>query len=617
MEDSQPPAPVARSVIDELRAVQLEFLSPTPKTSIDKSNDTATTSGDEGPSLDDEPLTSMSPSEIINSVEQDPVENQEETSPDVPNGLAWDNNPLASHPLDPQQDSASAVDSNAASLTTTTLASGAVDQAPSIGLDGAFAAPFSREFEARLQAPENDQGTISPAQLTGSGYDAEGFGDASSGEDSRVLSNTGTAHLGAIFPGPMDSDRFEDALYRGDLDAVARNDSAKNADTAMPDHHDNGILAFEDTAPNEYLTPLPPPARTRQEMATILKAHREDIRSFISQFTPGSVALSPNSKVAVKIDAMLETLADVSNLPPYHHDLDLSQNEWMRYARDTCSKLSFVYELIGRLREANMEIVILAAGGVVMQKIEAIVSQSNITYRHVQQDWPTSSPGGDSTSACKVVLVDTALRITEPILTANVVVAYDESAESSGLLNKYKTTDAVDQTPMIFTLIEVYSLEHINRRLSPVMDPLERRLAQIKCLDLILQHAELEAGVEHVSPPIDLARELVQYMVEDNKFVPPPVRWDSWEHQLIPSSVLEEYEVFRHNLRRDRKRARRSSSGTEVPKRPRIASTSADEDQLSEAVQKQLGPDISVKGGVAQVSVQKLEDLVTLVSIAR
>lgn len=626
MEDSQASsAPKQRSALDAFRAVQMEFVSSSPhRASL--SNDTATTSGDGGPGLEDELLAPVSPSAIINSVEQDPVpvDNEQQASLDVPNGVVWDQAPLATaltaNSLGPQHDFVSAVDSNVASLANTLPSSGIVNQAPGMGLDSAFAATaFSHEFGSRLQATENDQGTISPAQLTGSGYEPDGFGDVSSAEDSRVVPSTDAALLRRSLPGPMVPDALGDASYKGDLGALAGDGSPQNLDTAMPDQHDLGILPFEDTAPNEYFTPLPPPARSRQEMITMLKAHSEEIRSFISQFSSGGAAQSPSSKATAKIDAMLETLAEFSNLPPYHQDLqDLSPNEWMRYARDTCSKLSFVYELINQLRDANIEVVILAAGGAVMEKVEAIVSQSHITYRYAQQDWPATLPEQDSTSACKVVLVDTALRATEQILTGNLVVAYDESAESSGLLQKYKTTEAANQNPMIFTLVEVYSLEHINRRLSPVMDPLERRLAQIKCLDLLIRHVEQDGGLEHVTAPIDLAEELAHYMVEDNKFMPPEVRWETWEHQMIPTSILDEYQGFRESLGRDKKRARvSSSSGTEVSKRPRIGSSSTDEIQFSVALKKRLGPDIGVKGGVAEVSVQKLEDLVTLVSTTR
>ncbi|CAN8095819.1 unnamed protein product [Discula destructiva] len=562
MEDPQESAP-KKSVMDELRAIQLD--------------------GDGGHAREEELLTPISPSDIINSVEQDPVENQEQASPNAPEGTSWAQDPMdafLADSLGPRPGSASAADSNGASFANTTPASRTADQAPDMGMDVAFAAtPFGRDLESRLHASVNDLATVSPAQLTGAGFD--GLAGATFGKDSQVLAGIG---------------------------------SEQGLDTVMPDHHDSGLLTSEDTAPNEYLTALPPLARSRAELVSIIKDHRQEIESFnVLVSRGGGAARLADNKAIVKIDAMLQKLADISSLPPYHESLQgLSQEDWMRYARDTSSKLSFIYELLSYLRHVNMEIIILAAGGQIMDKVEAIVNQSNITYRFVQQQNSLSPAGQDSSSACKVVLVDTALKDSQPFLTGNLVVAYDESAEISGLLQRYKTKQLCDQRPMIFTLFEVYSLEHVNRRLPPGMDSLERRLAQIKCLELLVQYGEEDAVFEHVTPPHDLAGELAHYLVQEDTFSPPQVRWATWEHQTIPSAVLDAYEIFRKQLVQDPKRARETSSdGDEVPKRLRISSSSADEVQLSAAFKSYVGTDIPIKGGMAQVSVGKLEGLVS------
>lgn len=582
MEDSHSSAPKVRSVMDELRAIQAQFI---PGVNRNDADDT----GAEETRTREELLTPVSPSDIVNSVEQDPVDNPEQPSPQPPEEIAsWGQNSGAGYYVDPsgpQHGSASAAESNVASLASNTPASGAIDQPPD--MDMAFtAAALGETYESRLHAAANDLATISPsALLAGSGSGAVPDTQGHLGEEPQVLS-----HI----------------------------PSAQNYDEADRGSNDFGILPFEDTAPNEYLIALPSPARSRPEMESIIHAHSGDIDSFDSYFMRGS-ARSPDSKAVVKIDAMLATLTELSNLPPYHKDLqDLSQEQWMKYARDTSSKLSFVYELLNRLRDCNMEVVILAAAGLVMEKIEAIVSQCDFTYRHVhQQEWSKAST--EQGSACKVVLVDTSLRDVQPRLTENVVVAYDESAETSGLLQLYKTKQLEDQTPIIFTLVEVFSIEHINRRLSPTMDPLERSLAQIKCLILLLELAE-DRIFDDVPHPHDLAEELARYMAEDSTFNPPPMRWETWEHQQIPDQIFEAYKALRSRMesRRDeRKRAREdSSNGTETPKRPRmdIASFPSDETQVSETLKAHFGTNIYVKEDMAQVSVEKLEDLVALVS---
>lgn len=583
MEESHSPIPKARSVMDELRAIQAQFIPAADTSSLGLPSGAEGT-GDEGTRAREELLTPVSPSDIINSVEQDAIDNPEHASRHPPEGaVSWAQEPETGYfadPLGPQHASTSATESNVASLANTTPASGAIDQAPD--MDMAFTtAALGGGFDPHLHGTVNDIATISPALLAGSG--SGGVGNTSLGGTPQILTDV--------------------AVTQGH--------------GPVKQHvHDFGILPFEETAANEYLVALPPPARSRPEMVSIINSHAEEIESFDSYFLRGA-ARSPDSKPAIKVDTMLQTLTELSNLPPYHKDLqDLSQEQWMRYARETSSKLSFTYELLNRLRDCNMEVVILAAGGQVMEKVEAIVSRCSFTYRHSQQqDWFEAS--AEQGSACRVVLVDTSLKDVRPRLTENIVMAYDESAESSGLLQLYKTTQSEDQCPIIFTLVEAYSLEHINRRLSPAMDPLERKLAQVKCLILLLEHAE-DHVFDSVPLPHDVAEDLAQYMVEDSTFHPPPTRWETWEHQQIPDEVFDTYKTLRSQLdprREDRKRAREASSNdTETPKRPRIESSPADEAQLSEALKARFGTRVRVKGDMAQVSIKKLENLITLVS---
>lgn len=585
MEESHNSAPKARTVMDELRALQAQFIPVTNRTSLEMHSG-ADGTGSEETRAREELLTPVSPSDIITSVEQDAVDNLEQASPRPPEEVAsWGQDSVTGYfadPSGPQQGSASAAESNVASLASNTPASGAIDQAPDT--DMAFtAAALGGGFETHLHAAANDLATISPSAL---------------------LADSGS---GGVRDPPLEQDA---QLVDGVASALGE------ADTWS--HRDLRILPFEETASNEYLVALPPPARSRPEMVSVINSHSQEIESFYSYFLQGA-ARSPDSKSAVKVATMLEALAELSNLPPYHKDLsDLSQEQWMKYARETSSKLSFIYELLNRLRDCNMEVVIIAAGGQVMEKVEAIVSQCSFTYRHIQhQEWSKAST--EQGSACRVVLVDTSRRDVQPRLTENIVVAYDESAESSGLLQLYKTNQLEEQVPIIFTLVEVYSLEHINRRLPTGMDPLERSLAQVKCLILLLEHAE-DQLFDSVPLPHDLAEELARYMVEDNTFNPPPTRWETWEHQRIPDQIFDTYKALRSQMaphREDRKRARQdSSNGTETPKRPRIdvESCSADEAQLSEALKARFGGNVRIKGDMAQVSVEKLEDLVNLVS---
>lgn len=586
MEDSHPAIP-ERSALDELRAIQLQFMPKHLQESMGVQSDPAgsSTGGGRG---HDVPPTPVSPSDIINSVEQDGLESLEQAQiQPVSDPAAWGQEPgpvLFADPLNPRLGSTVAVEPNAISLATTTQAHSAID--PTSDVTMAFTAAVLNSGLGSGLENNHVPATITPSALLA----------------------------------PTASSVVPETSFHQDADLGAATGSTEKLqvhDTDMQDGDEFGVLPSEDTAANEYIIALPPPSRSRSETFEILnKTHRQEIESFTTLFTHDGYR-SPDSKVVTKIDLMLQYLTEMSNLPPYHKDLSvLSQEQWTRYARDTCSKLAFLYEFLNRLRTVTVEITILAAGGPIMEKVEAIVNQGGFTYRHVSQpDW-VKAPS-DQVSACKVVLIDTSRAKPKLCSTENIVIAYDETADTSGLLRPYKTDRLEDQVPLIFSLIEVYSLEHINRRLSQTLDTLEKKLAQVRCLVALSQYADDEGAYEYVPQPHEVAGELVKYLVDENSFQPIGLRWDTWEHQRIPDDVFNTYKVFRSQLASygARKRTRQDSGeDTETPKRPRVQSPTENV-QLSDALKARFGNDIQVKEGMAQVSIEKLEDLVDLVSM--
>ncbi|KUI57938.1 hypothetical protein VP1G_05232 [Cytospora mali] len=574
MEDSQAALPEL-SALDELRAIQAEFI-PSYQSDAPASN-TAELQHNEGPP------TPVSPSSILNSVEQDTLESLHNLNPvqgqSVGGPPSWGQDSSAllfSDHLGPQQD-ASAMDSNVTSLTAPTPASGAIDHVSD--MDMAMTANALNHNIEGVHGHSDAPVTITPSQLfTSMGFEA--------GPDT-LQNQSGLSHHFNVAA----------ALQEG------------HRDIAMQDSQDFGILPSEDTAFNEYVVTLPPAARIRAESLEFINSHRREIEEFSNSLSREAIR-SPDSKAVIKIDNMLQHLTELSNLPPYHKDFpDLPQDELMRYARDTSSKMSFVYEFLKGLRDVSMEIVILATTGPVMKQLEAIVSQGGYVYRHISHEEWLRSPNGQG-SACRVVLIDTSLQDPQHVSTANVVIAYDLTAEFSGLLDQYTTDSSEDQTPLVLSLVEVYTLEHINRRLSPAMDPFERKVAQVICLTHLSRLFEDEMAYDRVPQPHELAQELIQYLVdEEGIFSQPQVRWETWEHQTIPEDVFALYKRFRDQLGSSVNRKHRLEDDDhpgETPKRNRVQS----QPEVSEELRKFLGRNIKLKGNSAEVSIEKLEDLV-------
>ncbi|KAK7711004.1 hypothetical protein SLS63_012841 [Diaporthe eres] len=568
MDESQV-VPSERSAIEELRAIQEAFIPG-------YQNDTAVdnTTGGQDPNA---PPSPVSPSAILNSVEHDSIENLHHADPNHPtvDPISWVHGPppeLFAHSIESQHDP-STMNSNMVSLKQPAAALGAMEE-----LD-LSATALKPHVGASLEGSDVPV-TVTPSAL---------FTSADLNVPPGLSLRPGGGLPEEAEPGVASSQGQDD--------------------TAMRDNQDFDILPSEDSAPNEYLVPIPPAARIRAEVLEFINHHRQEIHAFTTNVYGGDGAQSPDHKNTAKIDEILQHLTDLSNLPPYHKDLsDLSQEEWVRYARDTSSKLSFVYEFLEGLRDAAVEIAILADSGTVLKQLEAIVSQGGFAYRHLRGDWPQIPTGQGST--CRVVLIDTSIEDAQPVHTANIVLAYDQTAEHSGLLEQYKTDSLDKQEPLVFSLVEVYTLEHINRRLSPAMGPFERKQAQAVCLAFLSRHLEDEWMYERIPQPHEMAQDLIRYLVDDEgRFTHPEIRWETWEHQTVPEDVFDRYKAFRGREFSSGNRKRRLSEGddvSETPKRARIESPP----EVSDELRSFLGTNATFTGNMAQVSIEKLEELV-------
>lgn len=178
------------------------------------------------------------------------------------------------------------------------------------------------------------------------------------------------------------------------------------------------------------------------------------------------------------------------------------------------------------------------------------------------------------------------------------------------MLDQYKTDSLEKQEPLVLSLVEVYTLEHISRRLSPTMGAFDRKQAQAICLAFLSRHLEDEWMYERIPQPHEMAQDLIRYLVDEEfRFTPPETRWETWEHQTVPEDVFDRYKAFRSRYSSSSNRKRRLSEDddvSETPKRARIESPP----ELTEEMRNFLGIGATITGNVAQVSIEKLEDLV-------
>ncbi|KAJ9143880.1 Citron Rho-interacting kinase [Pleurostoma richardsiae] len=372
------------------------------------------------------------------------------------------------------------------------------------------------------------------------------------------------------------------------------------------------LILPETSAPNEYIITLPLPANLRPVYRDILAQSAGSIESFTAALAPESLR-SPDERLIQKVDEILQRLTDLCDLPAFLDDIPpMGPEGMMKYSRDTNSKFSFVYELLESLRDADRRVLILAKPGRVMELLDALLSTEAFNYRHSNE---LEMRQGNPEKPLEVVLASTDRDASEMPDNIDIVIAFDTSARSSGLISRY---EALEEVTMILSLVITNSLEHIDLRISTARDSLERKNA-------LLVSVNQARGV--ISSP---EREYLEPHVIAEKFstwIKDPTADFYWEAQSIPDEIFDAYLNSQAGARASRSVSRQltgdptrstrkrllmddDDSGTSTPKRARIAGTEEPSaDRVSEHLRHLLANHISLNGRTAEVPLERLEFL--------
>lgn len=421
---------------------------------------------------------------------------------------------------------------------------------------------------------------------------------------------------------------------------VSSQDSSPDTDQA-PSFSEQILRETDIAASNEQIITLPLAANLRHIYLDILSDNEPVIESFTEVFAE-DVYKVPDESLVTKVDDMLRHLYDLCDLPVSQEDLQLTTAEdMMKYARDTNSKFSFVYEFLGGMRDTDQQVLILARPGRVTEFLEALLSSRHFNYRRLDGlEMHQSNPD----EPLRVILAPTNRTSSEMPADVGVVIAFDASARSSGLISTYQTKGVEDEGPLVLSLVVTHSIEHIDMRISRSMDSLERKnaivVSVVHARDLI---SDPERGFRE---PHDVAEMFVHFMKE-------PTTEFYWEQQGIPDEVFEVYMSSQAQARAtqrspvppdvhsDRSTSRKrqlvcannanvhilltrsqddAGSGTGTPKRARVAESLRrsiePRSQISDSLRHLLGNHIILNGGVAEVPIERLEALAAKVSIS-
>ena len=281
---------------------------------------------------------------------------------------------------------------------------------------------------------------------------------------------------------------------------------------------------------NEQIVTLPLPANLRHVYLSIL-AQNEPVMEEFTQVFSEDVYRVPDESLVLKVDDMLRRLYDLCDLPASQEDIPLSTAEdMMKYARDTNSKFLFVYELLDGLRDVGHQVLILARPGRVTEFLEALLSARHFNYRRLDK---LETHAANPDESLSIILAPTNTSPTDLPAGVGLVLAFDQTARSSGLLAAYQTNSDSDELgPMVLSLVVTHSVEHIDLRISSSMDPLERKNALVVS---VVQARDLIAEPERGYPEPHAVADIFISMIKD------PTADVFYEQQTVPDEVFEVY----------------------------------------------------------------------------
>ncbi|KAI0977453.1 hypothetical protein F4678DRAFT_413128 [Xylaria arbuscula] len=375
------------------------------------------------------------------------------------------------------------------------------------------------------------------------------------------------------------------------------------------------LLPHVPTGPSEYLVTLPFQTGTRPQYNDIIRDNEALMQQYNSAFRvlPHQ---TPHKSLIEKLDAMFARLLDICDFPHFRDDLEqLSPDEIAKHVIGTNAKFAFVAELLDNLQSLNSDkkVLIMVRPGQLMDLLGYVIKSRGCRYIRSGLDVVSIT---DAKHPLTVSLSATSEAEYWIPTNVDVVIAFDHTF-------RHESLSPIDQStsPIILTLVNTASIQHINMRILENLQPLERKNV------LMLAMAKAMQSIEEPDPSESLffiaekfARRVQMPEDEEDEFY--------WEPQSVPiaifddlyaaSSQLEPIQVSRHSLGTDqqpgsRKRSYIDGDDESLTKRPKIYQPQlvTSLSHISDAVRGLLGDDFtpSPDNNAVVVSVDKLQAL--------
>jgi hypothetical protein len=381
---------------------------------------------------------------------------------------------------------------------------------------------------------------------------------------------------------------------------------------------DSEVEASPAVGSGEYLVTLPLVSNLRTRYIETIMEHRLAIANHTSALADSSTK-EPDDDTANEIDQLFETLLDMVDLPAFLEGLELSREYMVKHSTNSNSKFSFIYELLSQVKRGG--IVILSRPGRVADFLEAILTECRDKGHNRSENNDKAATAESPRAEVQFTLATTDSDPTSLPTDVRAVICFDQKARTSVLWMRYAAME--DSRPLMLTLITTYTLEHIDRLLPALMDPLERRNALVIGTWQSRGYV-INSNITLPHEAADIFAGIIDYSSSDFIWHPEPLPdtildvYAATQNRASPEHEVEiqaeEYQLDPHG----RKRVFDGSDDEDISaKRPRMSEEAEPPRQslilgnphLSEGLKNALGGRLIAKGETVEISLEQLESL--------
>ncbi|GAP84150.2 putative hda1 complex protein [Rosellinia necatrix] len=301
-----------------------------------------------------------------------------------------------------------------------------------------------------------------------------------------------------------------------------------NSGDEMQDDYPRSLLHHVPTGPCEYLVTLPFQTSSRPQYNDIIRENETLMNEYNAPFQVFPYE-TPRKDVVEKLDVMFSRLFDICDFPPFLDSLtSMSSQQITKHVIGTNAKFSFVAELLDNLRALNSDkkILILVRPGKLMDLLGYVIQSRNCRY--IRSGREVVNPT-NAENLLTVTLESTSDDASSVSSNVDVVIAFDHTFRHALLASSMGQSTS----PIILTLVNTASIQHLNIHIMENLQPLERKNVLMLALVKAMRYVEEPDPAETLFAIAEkFARRIQTPEDPEDEFY--------WEPQSVPTEIFDD-----------------------------------------------------------------------------